>query len=141
MIQFGRYLTLLKDRGAAHITLACAPALHRLLGSVRGVDAVITGDGNLSVREYDFWTFMLSAPLYFGTTLESIPDAVYLKPDAQITEKWRQRLAPLSGRKVGLVWKGNASHINDRHRSLPSLAALAPLWSVPGLSFVSLQKG
>ncbi|MEZ2311139.1 glycosyltransferase family 9 protein, partial [Paraburkholderia sp. RCC_158] len=25
--------------------------------------------------------------------------------------------------------------------SLPSLAALAPLWSVPGLSFVSLQKG
>jgi hypothetical protein len=45
------------------------------------------------------------------------------------------------GRKIGLVWKGNPKHHNDANRSLPSLATLAPLWSVPGVSFVSLQKG
>ena len=141
MIQFGRYLALLKAQGAAHITLACAPALQRLLGSVHGVDAVITNEAALAPREPDYWTFLLSAPLHLGTTVESIPDAVYLEPDAQLVEKWRQRLAPLTGRKVGLVWKGSVIHANDRHRSLPSLAALAPLWSLPGLSFVSLQKG
>ncbi|CAM2151641.1 Tetratricopeptide repeat protein [Pararobbsia alpina] len=42
---------------------------------------------------------------------------------------------------IGLVWKGNPKHHNDAHRSLPSLATLAPLWAVPGLRFVSLQKG
>jgi hypothetical protein len=42
---------------------------------------------------------------------------------------------------VGLVWKGNRSHGNDIHRSLPDLATLAPLWEVPGVTFISLQKG
>ena len=43
---------------------------------------------------------------------------------------------------MGLVWKGAAGHKNDVNRSLPSLQTLlAPLWSVPGVQFVSLQKG
>jgi hypothetical protein len=31
--------------------------------------------------------------------------------------------------------------MNDANRSLPGLSILSPLWSVPGVSFVSLQKG
>jgi len=40
---------------------------------------------------------------------------------------------------VGLVWKGNAAP--NPHRSLPGLSTLASLWSIPGVTFVSLQKG
>lgn len=42
---------------------------------------------------------------------------------------------------MGLVWKGSALHSNDVNRSLAGLPILAPLWSVPGVKFISLQKG
>ncbi|MFL9904674.1 glycosyltransferase family 9 protein, partial [Paraburkholderia fungorum] len=34
-----------------------------------------------------------------------------------------------------------SNHRNDANRSLPALATLALLWNVPGITFVSLQKG
>jgi hypothetical protein len=36
---------------------------------------------------------------------------------------------------------GNPNFQNDSDRSLPHLDTLAPLWRVPGMKFVSLQKG
>ncbi|MEX3959242.1 tetratricopeptide repeat protein [Trinickia sp. EG282A] len=141
MIQFGRYLALLKARGAAWITLACAPVLHGLFNRLAYLDAVVDAQSELARAEYDFWTLPLSIPFRLGTTVESIPSAVYLKPSAELVAKWRERLAPLTGLRVGLVWKGHPGHGNDAHRSLPSLETLAPLLSLPGVSFVSLQKG
>lgn len=141
MIQFGRYLSLLKARGAAWITLACAPALHRLFRSLPGIDAVVDGHSDLARAPHDYWTLPLSIAHLAGTTLGSIPPAAYLQPDGALVETWRARVAPLKGLKIGLVWKGHAGHGNDRNRSLPSLETLRPLLNVPGVSFVSLQKG
>ena len=143
MVQFGRYLPLLKAQGAGHIGFACAPALHRLFASAEGVDAVLDHEAALRrAPGYDYWTSPMSVPLHLRTTTDTIPDPVRLAPDPLLAEQWRARLATLSpGRKIGLVWKGNPKHHNDANRSLPSLATLAPLWSVPGVSFVSLQKG
>ena len=42
---------------------------------------------------------------------------------------------------MGLVWKGSALFENDADRSLPSLEVLSPLWRIPGITFISLQKG
>ena len=143
MIQFGRYLASLKALGAAWITLACAPALHRLFKTLAMIDAVVDADADLARAPHDYWTLPLSIPHCLGTTLDSIAPAVYLKPDPARVDKWRQKLelAGPPGFKVGLVWKGHAGHGNDRHRSLPSLETLRPLLNVPGLGFVSLQKG
>jgi hypothetical protein len=89
----------------------------------------------------------MSLPLAFGTTLETIPASVpYLAPDAGKVMAWRQRLAALPGRLVGLVWAGASrrhdpdAHAIDRRRSM-TLRDLAPLADLPGISFVSLQKG
>ena len=143
MIQFGRYLALLKARGAATMTFACAPALRRLMATVDGVDAVVDHETALSQSSrFDCWTSLLSVPRHLRTTLETIPPPLHLVPEPSIVERWRLRLAALApGRKVGLVWKGNPQHHNDANRSLASLATLAPLWSLPDVSFVSLQKG
>lgn len=143
MLQFSRYFVLLKAQGAAHIAFACAPALHRLMARVDGVDAVLDHDAALAgASSYDCWMSLLSAPLYLRTTIDTIPHAAQFALEPALVEQWRPALDALPpGRRIGLVWKGNAKHHNDANRSIPSLATLAPLWSVPGLSFASLQKG
>jgi hypothetical protein len=40
---------------------------------------------------------------------------------------------------VALAWSGSSAHPNDKNRSL-SLAQLKPLFSTPGISFVSVQR-
>ncbi|HEX7933271.1 MAG TPA: tetratricopeptide repeat protein [Paraburkholderia sp.] len=143
MLQFSRYFALLKAQGAAHIAFACAPALRRLMAGVDGVDAVLDHETAAArASTFDCWTSLLSAPLHMRTTVDTIPRPVRLNADPSLIEQWRPLLDALPpGRKIGLVWKGNAKHHNDANRSIPSLATLAPLWSVTGLSFVSLQKG
>lgn len=143
MIQFGRYLALFKARGAAAITFACAPALHRLMAAVEGVDSIADPETALSQSSrFDCWTSLLSAPSHLRTTLDTIPSPMRLVPEPSLVERWRSRLETLlPGRKIGLVWKGNPQHNNDANRSLPSLTTLAPLWTLPAVSFVSLQKG
>ena len=138
-IQFVRYAPLLKARGVSRLTLLCPAPLKALFETVPGVDDIITDVSG--VGSYDYWSFPLSLPLYFDTTLDTIPGTEpYLYASPARLDKWRDRL-PASTCKVGLVWKGSAEHKHDAHRSLSGLHILAPLWSVAEVSFVSLQKG
>ena len=137
-IQFARYAQLLKQSGVSRLTFLCAPPLKALLETMAGVDAIITE--LLPTTPYDYWSFPLSLPFHFGTTLDTIPATLpYLNSLPTRVAQWRGRL-PMGKLKVGLVWKGNVNHKNDANRSLPGLHTLAPLWSVPGVNFVSLQK-
>jgi Tfp pilus assembly protein PilF len=143
MVQFARYLPMLKAAGARHVALGCVNALHRLLANGSGVDAVLDhATAQAQSASFDYWTSLVSAPLHFRTTVESIPEPLRLRPDQALIDQWRPPIAALRGAvRIGLVWKGNPKHHNDANRSLPSVATLAPLWSVPGARFVSLQKG
>ncbi|EMD9441700.1 glycosyltransferase family protein [Burkholderia cepacia] len=143
MLQFSRYFAEYRARHAARVVFACQPALHRLMATVDGVDAVLDHEtATAQAAQFDYWTSLLSAPMHMGTTIDTIPPPVRLAPDPACAARWRARVDGLpAGPRVGLVWKGNPKHHNDAHRSLPSLALLTPLWSVPGVNFVSLQKG
>lgn len=91
--------------------------------------------------EFDFWCYPLSLPLIFGTTLDNLPATIpYLRAEPERVLRWAAKV-PQATLRVGLAWKGSSTHKNDGNRFLPSLAILAPLWSVPGIAFVSLQKG
>jgi hypothetical protein len=61
-----------------------------------------------------------------------------LRASAERVAKWRARL-PLAGKRVTLAWAGNPDHVNDRNRSI-ALERLRPLWSVPGVSVISVQR-
>ncbi|MBB3257569.1 Tfp pilus assembly protein PilF [Paraburkholderia bannensis] len=143
MIQFSRYARLLKAQGAAHVAFGGVEALHCILAGVEGIDTLLThAEATARAQEFDYWASPLSLPLRMGTTLETTPEPTRFNVDPARIEYWGTRLAALgAGPRVGLVWRGNPKHHNDFNRSIPSLAALAPLWSVPGLKFVSLQKG
>ena len=138
-IQFIRYVPVLKARGAGKISVICKPALAPLLRTVEGIDALVTDPRALHV--HDYWASLMSLPLRVGTTVESIPAKIpYVGVFTNRLEMWQARL-PGDGLRVGLVWKGNADHDNDAQRSLSHFSGLAPLWSVAGISFISLQAG
>lgn len=140
-IQFARYAPLLKAHGAARVSLACRPQLANLLSTLAGVDAVIPLQGSVELPRHDYWSPLLSVPMHLGTRADSIPAGQpYLSAPAGQRAIWQARL-PGGRPRVGLVWKGSTEHRNDRQRSLPGLATLAPLWRVPGIDWISLQKG
>jgi tetratricopeptide (TPR) repeat protein len=141
-IQFVRYAALVGER--ARVVLEMPRALARLVTGLKGIAQVVCQGDQLP--DFDFYCPVASLPLAFGTTMETIPNTVpYLVADPNAVSAWRQRLAPLAGLRVGLVWAGNPgptvnTRAVDRRRSM-ALAQLNPLAGVPGVSFVSLQKG
>ena len=144
-IQFARYLPWLKSQGASRVTLVCKAPLVPLLKTVDGVDEILPAEGKLVMSRQDFWTFPMSLPLRHGTTPETLPaNLPYVAVDRDKAAFWAEKL-PKRGKKtkllVGLVWAGSSAHRNDAHRSLPSLAVLAPLAEIEGIAWVSLQKG
>jgi tetratricopeptide (TPR) repeat protein len=140
MIQFVRYVPMVAQRGG-RVLLECERGLMRLVRGVAGVERLVrVGE---APADFDLHCPLMSLPLAFSTTLETIPNqSPYLRADVQLVEKWRQRMAGDDSRmKVGLVWAGNPAHRHDHLRSLPSLELLKPLASAKGMKFYSLQKG
>lgn len=141
MIQFCRFASELKKRGAARVGLLCHPALKILFSTLAEVDEVCALGEPFSASPWDFWTAPMSIPRYSAIRLETIPASLpYLVAPMEYLAKWHDRLQ-LEGFRVGLAWKGNPKFENDADRSLPSLATLAPLAEVNGVKFISLQKG
>jgi tetratricopeptide (TPR) repeat protein len=143
-LQFCRYLPLLAGR--AEVVLEVPRQLRRLFKDLRGVSRIIVS-GEESRPRYDAWTPMMSLPLAFRTTLATIPaDVPYLHANPERSAIWRDRLAALPGRKIGLVWAGSAwsenpeAHVVDQRRSM-ALLCFAPLSEIPDTSLISLQKG
>jgi len=137
-LQFARYLAPLAAR-AASVTLRVHQQLVSLLReSFSGV--TILGDrGDPALYQCD--AVLLSLPRLFRTRLETIPAQVpYLRAPGAVVQRWRARLARMSGLTVGLYWAGNPEHVNDHRRSV-DVRLLAPLLGVPGTSFASLQFG
>jgi tetratricopeptide (TPR) repeat protein len=148
-LQFCRYAPLVAGRGHA-VVLEVQPELRALVAhslAAPGLSVVARAadyPGLAGLPEFDAVAPLMSLPRIFGTTLETIPAAPYLRAEPGPLAVWRERLAALpDGLRVGIVWAGNplnnTNHV-DTFRSLP-LATLAPLLTVPCLTFISLQKG
>ncbi len=146
-IQFCRYAPLAARRGLRVILQVQAP-LVRLLRSLDGVAAVISEADDPPA--FDLHCPTMSLPRAFATDLASIPAAPrYLRADPAAVTHWRARLGARFGTRIrpriGLVWAGNPRRdipqiaAVDRRRSIDP-ALLRPLFAIPGLQFVSLQK-
>jgi hypothetical protein len=139
VFQFVRYAELVAGRGGV-VLLRCPPELCGVLAGVRGVSRVMSTDQPLPA--FDVHCPLMSLPGIFQTTVASIPAGVpYLTADARRVESWAQRLGDSRGRvRVGIAWAGRPAFSGDATRSL-HLSALAPLASVPGITYFSLQGG
>jgi hypothetical protein len=107
---------------------------------MEGVRACLVQPGP-APADFDYHRTLPSLPFVFGTTLATIPAARgYLHADSEKIARWEARIPDDGRRRVGLVWAGRPTHPNDLYRSI-ALSRLAPLASVPGIQWFSLQKG
>jgi tetratricopeptide (TPR) repeat protein len=136
-IQFARYAPLVQELGW-RVILEVPDSQKSLLDIFPGI--TVLGEGE-DLPPVDMQCPLLSLPRLLGTTVETVPAAVpYLHPDPGLAAGWANRLAPYSGFRVGVVWRGNPLHHRDRQRSM------APRWfssclDLPGLDVISLQVG
>lgn len=138
VINFCRYAPLITQRGGK-VSLASPPELHRLLQTLAGVDEVtITGKPPAS---WDCHCLCFHLPRMFDSSPDNVPNQTpYLFADSALADRWRDRLAPFSGRlKVGIAWAGGLNNRYRRARDL-KLEHLAVFGDVAGVSFFSLQK-
>ncbi|MBV8403404.1 MAG: glycosyltransferase family protein [Gammaproteobacteria bacterium] len=135
-IQFCRYAKPLAHLGA-QVILEVDPSLTAVLSTLEGVAQVIPTGGALP--EHDYHCPIMSLPLAFKTTLETIPaGGAYLRADERKVARWHNDLGARSAPRVGLVWSGNPHHTHDRYRSIALGELLEHLPSE--YEYVSLQK-
>jgi tetratricopeptide (TPR) repeat protein len=134
IFQFLRYVPMIRARGATvylETTYKLAGLARRMAGDI---PVLVSGT---MLPDFDLHVPLLSLPVIFGTSTSTVPASVpYVTADAGLAAQWQSRLEPTDGLRVGLVWSGNSKP--DPKRST-TLAELAPLGRVAGISFISMQ--
>ena len=142
-IQFVRYWAVLRARyPSARIAFQCYPHLVRLF-SIIAAKYGITLSAQSELPDETPWDFsipLLSIPMRIAGTRMTIPsDTPYLELPANFVSSWGQRLSGLTGKKAGLVWSGGEQYGGAIQRNM-TLRHFLPLFDLPGISWVSLQK-
>jgi tetratricopeptide (TPR) repeat protein len=135
-IQACRYAKLVEARGAK-IIMSVQESLLELIRPIS--PAIEFVDSEIVPAEFDYHCPLLSLPLAFGTTLETVPaEQQYLKADEKLRAAWAPRLPPKTKPRIGLVWSGRTEHKNDHNRSI-ELERLLPILG-PDADWICLQK-
>jgi len=102
-----------------------------------GVDDLLIA--GTSTPKYDYHCPLLSLPLAFKTTPDSIPNRVpYLKAERARVTRWRTHLTE-PGFKIAINWQGNHKNPLDKGRSFP-LTMFKEISKIEGVRLISLQK-
>lgn len=136
-LQFIRYAEFVAEKGGS-VWVATHKPLIRLFKSLRGVKWV--SPTAPEAKNFHRYCPVMSLPYTFGTNADNVPQNVpYLQASRELVEQWGERISAHPGKKVGLCWRGNPKHVNDRFRST-SLEEMTQLLNVPGIAFFSLHK-
>ena len=138
-LQFCRYLSILRQRGARRITLVCSAPLRSLFQGFAGADEILTTTEAAAIPTRDYWTFLLSIPRHCNTKLGSIPAVVpYLFADTRLQQHIAAQCADIEEFRLGVCWQGGRAYSHDAERS-PGLAPLRPLFDLAKVRFFALQ--
>jgi hypothetical protein len=128
-IQFSRYLKLFNDcRVIFEVQKPLAPLFR---------DHEIVAQGE-HLPSFDYHCPLMSLPLAFRTTIETIPPALPIGVDAGRIDKWRKLLGKKTKPRIGVTWSGHPHSHNDSKRSIP-LETLLPMMT-NDVEWFSLQR-
>ncbi|HLJ63300.1 MAG TPA: tetratricopeptide repeat protein, partial [Stellaceae bacterium] len=137
LIQTIRFAREIRPK-VGRLVLKCDAAIAPLMRSAPDLDAVVSDDSALP--PVDAYVSTMSLMHRLRITLATLPGGI---PYLAAAPDRVARLAPHfagEGFKVGIVWAGNPAHRSDHRRTL-ALSALAPLLTLEGVRFFSLQFG
>ena len=116
-LQFLRYVALVKRRVGRVLVLA-PPALLRLAARCRGVDLAFTAGTYTPICHVH--TPLLSLPVIFGTTLETVPAEVpYLMVDHILADHWRNVVAKTIAEGSGDAARSRCARRAEAHATVP----------------------
>ncbi|MEY4210904.1 MAG: hypothetical protein RLZ92_1285 [Pseudomonadota bacterium] len=135
-IQFIRYAKLVEQLGAL-IIFELPYELIAITSSLKCQFSII--EKGKTLPKFDYHCPIMSLPLAFETTLETIPNQIpYLYADINKKKQWQHQLGNKNTRRIGLVWSGSRNHKNNLNRSI-SFNSLNTLFKLP-IEFHCLQK-
>ncbi len=137
-LQFLRFVPMVVAADG-QVLLDVPEQIVRLAEQIPGVEEVI-GTGE-PIPEHDWQCPLMSLPLAFRMTLDSIPSHVpYLTVPADALQAAAERPWTDHGLRVGLVWGATPRSFEDSDRSIP-LALFESILSAKDVRFFSLQLG
>ncbi len=135
-LQFCRYIPLLAEDGINILFEVQKPFKDLMELQFGHIATILTEEPE---DGFDYVCPLLSLPLAFRTTLETIPAPTrYLAAQEAKVAQWRAHLPAKRKPRIGLVWSGSLTHGNDILRSIPA-ELLATLFS-DDYEFICLQK-
>lgn len=139
-IQFLRYVWLVHAAGG-EVVLEVPSRLRRLAVELPCAKEVISYGETLP--DLDYHCPLLSLPLVFKTTLETIPAEIpYISVPKDARQKANTLSWPSKGLRIGLAWNGNREFISERARRRSiAFSLLKPLLEVRDVHLFSLQIG
>ena len=136
-LQFYRYLPMLQTLNPKEVIFHVEKPLIPLLSELNENITIL--DKNKNLPSFDYYCPLMSLPLAFKTSINSIPNNVpYLYVNNVKNNNWQERLGRKTKTRVGVVWSGSTHHKNDHNRSL-TLTQISSLFELP-FEFHCLQK-
>jgi tetratricopeptide (TPR) repeat protein len=129
-----RYVSRVASAGAK-VVLEVPLPLRALMARLPCVSQVISHGE--AWPDFDLHCPLMSLPLAFGTTLETVPVEIpYLDAPPDQVLAWRRRLGDFDGPRIGIAWHGNPRPEPKRSIPLSMFLGIAP----PHVQLVSIQK-
>jgi tetratricopeptide (TPR) repeat protein len=126
-LQFLRYAKLASEQNA-RVVLACGPNLMQLFYACPYLDEIVSLEENMPAC--DFYCYLMSAPIGFRTTKQTIPKLeAYLPSITKLKQEFSVRLQHLTGVRLGFACVGPRAH--EWHAALVKASLFAHTeWSV-----------
>jgi len=138
-IQFLPYVIELKQiYKFSSLIIVCKQELISLLESIPEINKIFSDNDDLKEITFDYWVLVMSLPLVFSKLGHMFKGKIpYIKAINILLT--RETLRNGKKKAVGLVWKGNPNHSNDKFRSIKTLNDIKEIFELKEFSFHSLQ--
>ena len=127
-----RFVTNIKEKSNANITISCSKSLMSVFSRIDGVDSVIERNFEHHIY-YDSWVPAMSAVSCLDYEYEDLNGKSYLNSilDKKISN---------DNIKIGIRWSGNPSFEHEQYRKFDTFDFLDITKNFPNISFYSFQR-
>ena len=134
-IQFARFVMLFSNHNVKKVLFRVHNELVGLLKQLENHKIEVVGEGNMKNLHSDYEIELLSLPLYFNNSINTIPFS-----DKYISSMLTRDLnLSKETNNIGIVWQGNSKNKNNKKRII-DLQLLKSIISIKNCTFFSLQK-